>query len=158
MNNVSVTALQSMLAQETDEVWLPCITISHADLAQDIRLVYNTEPVVRTAGTFLPYAFEIAIPAQTDEEVPQVQLTVDNADLDVNDKLRELVGEPSVTLEVALASSPNTVEAGPFAMQLASINADVSTISGTLGFEADIFSQKVPAQSYLPTTSPGIFL
>jgi hypothetical protein len=59
---------------------------------------------------------------------------------------------------VVLASSPNTIEAGPFAMSLQQAQADAQTITGTLGYESDIFSQQVPAQQYLPTSSPGLFL
>lgn len=59
---------------------------------------------------------------------------------------------------VVLASSPNTVEAGPFNMKLAGAQATADTITGTLGQEQDIFSQQVPGQQYLPTTSPGLFL
>jgi hypothetical protein len=57
-----------------------------------------------------------------------------------------------------LASSPDTVEAGPFAMSLQSADATAQTITGTLGYEQDIFAQQVPAQQYLPTSSPGLFL
>ena len=50
--------------------------------------------------------------------MPTVSLTVDNTDLEVNEKIRSLVGAPTVTFMVVLASSPNTVEAGPFDMRL----------------------------------------
>jgi hypothetical protein len=46
---------------------------------------------------------------------------------------------------IVLASSPNTVEAGPFNMRLMNAQADANTITGTLGQEGDIFSQQVPA-------------
>jgi hypothetical protein len=60
--------------------------------------------VVRTDGTYLPYPFQINLPVQSDEEIPQVTLTVDNTDLSVNDKIKTLVGQPSVTFMVVLAS------------------------------------------------------
>lgn len=146
-----------MLAQETDEVFIPCLTISHPDLDEDILLAYNTEKVTRTAGDFLPYPFQINLPVQSDEEVPTVTLTVDNTDLSVNDKIRSLVGMPTVTLEIVLASSPNTVEAGPFVMKLQNATATAESITGTLGQESDVFAQMVPAQQFLPTNSPGLF-
>jgi hypothetical protein len=45
---------------------------------------------------------------------------------------------------VVLASSPNTVEAGPFNLRLQNAQADANTISGVLGQEGDIFAQEVP--------------
>ena len=146
-----------MLAQDTPEVFIPLLRIEHADLDAPILLAYNTEPVVRTDGTYLPYPFQINLPVQSDEEVPQVSLTVDNTDLAVNDKIKTLVGQPDVTFMVVLASSPDTVEAGPFAMKLANATSTAETITGTLGQEDDIFSQLVPGQQYLPINSPGLF-
>lgn len=51
-----------MLAQETAEVFVPLLRIEHADLAAPILLAYNTEPVVRADGTYLPYPFQINLP------------------------------------------------------------------------------------------------
>lgn len=146
------------MAQDTDEVFLTLLRIEHADLGAPILLAYNTEPVVRTDGTYLPYPFRINLPTQSDEELPEVTLTVDNTDLAVNEKIRTLVGQPDVTFMVVLASSPDTVEAGPFAMKLATASATAESITGTLGQEGDIFSQQVPAQQYLPSNSRGLFL
>ena len=87
-----------------------------------------------------------------------MQVSVDNVDLAVNEQLRTLSGMPTVTLEVVLASQPDTVEAGPFEFNLQSITSTAETIDGTLGFEDDVFAQQVPGQNYLPSNSPGLFL
>lgn len=76
----------------------------------------------------------------------------------MNDKIKTLVGQPDVTFMVVLASSPDTVEAGPFVMKLSNAQATAESITGTLGQEGDIFSQQVPGQQYMPTNSPGLFL
>ena len=146
------------MAQDSAEVFVPLLRIEHASLSAPILLAYNTETVHRADGDYLPYPFQINLPVQSDEEIPQVTLTVDNTDLSVNDAIRTLVGEPSVTFMVVLASSPDTVEAGPFAMKLANATATAETITGTLGQESDIFSQQVPGQQYMPANSPGLFL
>lgn len=125
-------------------MFVPILRIEHPDLPSPILLAYNTETVHRTDGDYLPYAFQVNLPAQLDEEIPTVQLTVDNTDLAVNDKIRSLVGKPTVTLSVVLASSPDTVEAGPFVMSLQTAQADANTIQGTLGYEDDVFAQNVP--------------
>lgn len=158
MRQVSTTALQAMLAQNSAEVFVPLLRIEHPDLADPILLAYNTETVSRSDGDYLPYAFQINLPKQVEDETPQLSVTIDNTELEVNDKIRTLVGKPSVTFMVVLASSPDTVEVGPFAMSLQQAQADAQTITGTLGYESDIFSQQVPAQQYLPTSSPGLFL
>lgn len=159
MREVSLPALQAMVAERTDEVFVPFIKIDHPSFANPIRLAYNTEKITRTDGDYLPYAFQVNLPAQMDnsEAPPTVTLTVDNTDLQVSDAIRTISGVPQVTLDIALASSPNTPEAGPFVLNLQDATVDVNTIQGTLGFESDIFAQQVPAQSFLPENSAGLF-
>jgi len=83
---------------------------------------------------------------------------VDNVDREVLQQIREVSGVPKVTMEVILASSPDTVEAGPFDFSLKQASYDVLAITGTLGYEDDILNQRVPAMSYTPSNSPGLFL
>jgi len=158
MRAVSAPALQAMLAQDTAEVFIALLRIEHPDLAAPILLAYNTETVSRTDGDYLPYPFRINLPVQAEDQIPTVSLTVDNTDLEVSRQIRLLTGQPSVTLMVVLASSPNTAEAGPFAMVLQNVQVDANTITGTLGQEDDIFAQQVPGQTYTPSNSPGMFL
>ena len=158
MRQVSQRALQAMLAQETPEVFLCCLTINHPSLDPPIRLVCNNEPLVRDAGTFQPYPFRITLPDQRDDQIPQVHVNVDNVDLAVNAQISTLVGMPTCTLEVVLASQPDTVEAGPFEFNLQTATSTADTIDGTLGYEDDVFAQQVPGQNYLPSNSNGLFL
>jgi hypothetical protein len=159
MRIVSAPALHAMLAQETDEVFLPLLRIGHPDLPAPLLLAANTEVVHRTDGDYLPYPFQINLPAATDDdEVPTVTISVDNTDLEVNDAIRSLVGSPTVRFMVVLASSPDVIEGGPFDMWLKNVAVDANTITGTLSQEDDIFNQQVPGQQYLPTNSPGLFL
>lgn len=146
------------MAQDTAEVFVPLLKIEHASLASPILLAYNTEPVVRTEGTYLPYPFQINLPDDDDSETPEVSLTVSNTDLEVSNAVLALVGQPDITFMVVLASSPNTIEAGPFPMKLATASITTDAITSTLGQEQDIFTQQVPGRSYLPSNSPGMFL
>lgn len=157
MREVSPTALQAMLAQDTPEVFVPWLKIEHADLASPIRVAYDTQTLAKTEGDFLPYPFQINLPSQRDDDLPQITVTIDNTDLTVNEAIRTLVGPPSVTFGVSLASQPDTDEAGPFLFDLQQVTATAETIQGTLGYEDDVFSQQVPGQQYLPTNSPGVF-
>lgn len=158
MRQLSQAALQAVLSQDTPEVFIPILKITHPNLATPILLAYNTETMHRADGDYLPYPFEINIPESSDNEAPTVNLTVDNTDLSVNDAIRSLTGMPTVTFSVVLASSPDTVEVGPFALSLQNAQATAQTISGTLGFELGIFSQAAPSQTYIPVSSPGLFL
>lgn len=154
---VSANALRAMLAQETGEVFLVGVTITHPAIATQY-LVNNNAVVHRAAGDFLPAPMRITLPAQVDDQIPQVQIVIDNVDREVLRLIRTVSGVPQITLEVFLASSPDTVEAGPFDFSLMSVVYDVLTITGTLGYQDDVLNQMVPAQSYTPPNSPGLFL
>lgn len=158
MRAVSQQALQALLAQATSEVFIPCLRIDHPAFDEPIRLAYNTETVHRADGDYLPYAFQIKLPDQLEDSIPSVQVIVDNTDLAVNDAIRTLVGAPDVRFEVVLASSPDTIEAGPFDFKLQQATADADTISGALGLDADVFSQQFPGQNYSPVNSKGLYV
>lgn len=157
MNELSPAALRAVLAQQTNEVFLSFLKIEHPSLATPIRLVCNYEPITRADGTYQPCAFNAPSPSQTEDRAPSTQITIDNTDLTINEQLRKLVGAPIVTLFTALASSPDTIEEGPFVFTLQTAQGDVNSITGTLGYDARLFEQNFPAQTYTPVNSPGLF-
>lgn len=154
---LSPAAAKAILARQTAEVFLILLEIEHPDI-ETIRIVNNTEKVVRTEGEYLPYPFEAILPDDTDGATQQVQLRLDNCDRRVTRALRELAGIPKCTMRVVLASAPNIDEVGPFAFSLLSVEYDAIVISAMIGYEEDFLNQAVPAQTYVPSTSPGIFV
>jgi len=154
---LSATAAEAILARETGEVFLSCLTIS-GDGLDTLRAVNNTEPVTRGTATFHPYPFEVELPEDTDAASNGVTLRVDNCDRQVIRALREYTGIPQCTLEVFLASSPDTVEVGPFEFSVLAFDADAMTINVQLGYEEDFLNQGVPSTSYTPSNSPGMFV
>lgn len=157
MRILSPQAASSIIARETEEVFLACLTLTHPDL-DTIRIVNNTQTVIRVVGSYQPYPFEAELPEDTDAASPNVTIRIDNCDREVTRKLRELEGVPKCTLEVILASSPDTVEVGPFDFAVLSAEYDAMLISVSLGYEEDFLNQAVPGQSYTPTDSPGLFV
>ena len=155
---VSPTALQAMLARETDEVFLVCLRLYHTSFPAVIRLVNNTEPVVRMDGTYQPFPFSITLPEDSEDKVPEVNVQFDNIDDMITDAIRTISGRPDVSFDVVLASSPNYVEAGPFNFKIVSSQYDRAYVSCTLGFEEDILGQSVPKGVYSPSNSPGLFV
>jgi hypothetical protein len=155
---VSANALRAMLAQETGEVFLVCITLSHSSFAQPYLLVSDQKPLVRTAGTFQPFAFGIKFPDESEDQLPSVQMILDNVDPAILSAIRTIGAErPSVKVEAVLASQPNTVEA-QFTFAILSIDYNAATITGTLGFEEDVLNTPFPSGTYTPTNSPGLFV
>jgi hypothetical protein len=154
---ISPSALQAMLARETAEVFLVTMRIIHSSFTT-IRIVNNTEQITKDDGVYVPFPFSLQLPSDTDDQVPQITVVFDNIDGSITEAIRTLIGRPRVEFEVILASSPNTVEAGPYNFTIMSAQYDAKTITCSLGFEEDILNQSVPTGTYNPSNSPGLFV
>jgi hypothetical protein len=153
---LSAAALRASYSQETGEVFLVLLTISHASLATPLRFVNNMTNIVAGGQTYVAFPFDIALPDEREDQLPRVTLTIDNVDRQIVQALRGLKTPPTVTLNVVLASTPDTVEAGPFDFTLKSGEYDALVVTGTLAFE-DVLSEPYPADAFSPQWFPGIF-
>lgn len=154
---VSGAALQAMLSRETDQIFLVCLRLTHSSFAT-IRLVNNTEAITKSDGVYLPFPFQLSLPTDSDDQVPQITVQFDNIDNSIIQKIRLIDGRPACSFEVVLANTPNVIEAGPYNFQVLNIQYDASFVSCTLGFEEDILNQAIPKGIYTPTNSPGLFV
>lgn len=148
-------AARAILARETDEVFLACLTIT---AGETMRLVNNSEPIQRARGLYLPYAFDAKQPEDTESANPSVTVTIDNVDREVTRLIREYNGIPTCDIEWIIASEPDEVQCGPFSFSVLEARYDAMVISINLGYEEDFLNQAVPAQTYSPTNSPGLFV
>lgn len=155
--NVSQAALQGILAEETGEVFLATLKITHPDMATPIRVVHDKQDLVRADGTYIAFPFKLNLPTDSEDNIPKVSISIGNVDRQIIQSLRTLETPPNITLEVVLASSPNTVEVGPFDFELKRIQYDAFTITGELGYEEDFLDEPFPKDSFNPNTARGMF-
>lgn len=157
MRQLSPVAARATLARETAEVFLPCLVISGPGL-ETVRLVHNLTPIVRGGRTFQPYSFDAVPPEDTETASPTLELRIDNVDREVTRLIRDYAGVPSCVIDWVLASDPDNVVYGPFSFAVLSAEYDELVISVNLGYEEDFLNQSVPAQSYNPINSAGLFV
>ena len=98
----------------------------------------------------------MTLPDDDDEKPPTVTLSITAVDRQVVSAVRGIDGDMTVTIEVVLASSPDTVEAGPFDFTLRGVTYDAMTIQGTLAYE-DVLNEPFPGDSFTPSRFPGVF-
>ncbi len=153
---LSLAARQAVNAQETGEVFLLLLTLDHDELAAPIRVVNNTVDIVSRGNTYIAYPFQLELPAEDADQISSVRLSIDNVDRTIVQSLRAISSPVAVTIEVVLASSPDTVEAGPFAMSLVQAEYDALVIQGELAFE-DVLTEPFPGHAYVPADYPGLF-
>ena len=154
--SVSATLKQAAFAQETGEAVLELVTLDHPDLGGPLRMVNNLTDVVSRGNTFVAFPFMLTLPAEDEDRAGEARLTIDNVSGEIAAALRSISSPATVTLEVVLASSPDTVEASAPDYQLRDVTIDVGQVSGRLTLE-DFESEPYPAGRMSPLRFPGLF-
>lgn len=155
MRQLSPTALQSAFAQETGEVWLVLLTITHPSLTTPLRFVNDMQGLTSRGNVFQPFPFEVEFPGEDADQPTDARLVIDNVDRSIVQTIREITSPPEVMMEVVLASQPDTVEASFTGLVLRNVSYDAARVQGTLRFE-DIMSEPVSLQM-TPQRFPGMF-
>ena len=152
---LSTAATQGVMAQETAEIYLVILAISHAAIST-LYVVQNTVDVVSNGNTYIAYPFDLTLPPDSDQGLIMANLTIDNVDRQIVAALRLITSPPSVAVSVILASSLDTVEAGPYNMLVESAEYDDLTVRFKLAFE-DVLNEPFPAPRFDPPSYPGMF-
>lgn len=154
--NLTSATLAAIYADSTDKVFLHLLTIDHPDLSAPVRLVNNTEDITSNGDVYTAFPFQAVIPPEVEGELPRVQLVIDNVSQLLIADIRSIQSPPpTITLDLIVADSPDTIEA-TFDFTLKAVDYDAFTIQAQIAYE-DILSEPFPAQRFTPTTFPGMF-
>lgn len=157
---ISATALQAVLAQQTDVIILTLVEIDHADLASPLRFVNNTENVTLSGNTYTAAAFDFRMPDDVEDNIPMAQISLDNVDRQIIEAVRPLNTAPDITVYVCLLDEGTmscSIEIGPLSFKLKSFDYDADVIKGDLGYEENFLNEGYPKYSFNPRTSAGLF-
>ena len=149
-------AVQAMLAASTPEAFIALVTITHAATGEVFRVCMNTEPVVSRGETFAAYAFRFQLPAESGEEVGQVEFEIDNTDLLLIDMLRRITSPAEFLIEIVLASAPDVVELAVADLVLREVTWDAVAVRGKLLLD-DVLNQRFPKDVFDPIQYPGLY-
>ena len=147
---------EALLQRETDERVVVLLTIEHPDLAEPLRLCLNPKPITSRGHVYSFFPFQITLPEEREDQAPVARLVIDAVDLVIVSVLRQIEAAPTVTIELVLASSPDTVEYQGAPMLWRSIAYTVTTVDGTLQGPR-IFYSRFPAEVFSPATTPGVY-
>ncbi len=142
--------------QETDEVFLMLVTIDHAELETPFRFSSDGVDTTSRGETYIAYPFQGTLPEETPDLPAEMRISIDNVDRRIVEGLRLIVGVPEVTIEIVLASTPDTVEVGPRKFQLFEATYDAAIVSGRLVEDLGL-DEAWPYPVITPRTLPGIF-
>ncbi|NLS03627.1 DUF1833 family protein [Rhizobium sp. P32RR-XVIII] len=163
---VSPAFLNAINSQETDEVVICLLTVTHEDLAEPIFL--SSDATTRISDSPLVYAtvsrgneylflpFEFTLPDDKSDSPPRIQLSIDNTDRSLVAMLRSFTTPASIKLEIVLASSLDDVEIEMPALQLSEVTIGEEQVTADLVADA-LINEPYPAGQFTPGAFPGLF-
>lgn len=154
---LSTAAKRVLTRRENSVPVIMLLTVTHPDLALPIRLATNTvgDDIVSNGNTFTGAPFEIEWPSD-DEESPTAKLTAINVDRAIGEALESIVTPADCTLQVVLATSPNTIEREGVKFQLRNAEWNGGIVTADLG-QAYFASEPWPKYRVTPAAFPSLF-
>ena len=162
---VSNTAKAAVYAQNTDEAFITLVTIDHANFAEPVRVASDPFELLPDAGVrgvvsrgeeYLYLPFSIELPTQDDSGISRARLSIDNISREIVAAVRSANSALSITIEIILASDPDTVEISIADFRLDRVTYDAFTVSGDIS--AEYFDlEPFPSRRFTPSDFPGLF-
>lgn len=153
---MSTAARAALYAPQTSAVFLDLLTIDHDDMDAPVHFVNNLTDITSNGSVFTAFPFQAVIPPDVEGELPQIDLVVDNVTRDLIADVRSISTPASVTLEVIIASAPDTIEAGPFLFQVTAAEYDAQEIRLSLTSEP-LMQEPYPYRLFIPGDFPLLF-
>lgn len=166
VRNLSLNMRTALFAQESGEVPVFLLTITHPALAAPILL--STDPSTRLSSTPLSYGtvsrgltflyagVEVSLPDEQDRAAPASKLIVSNVTRDLVPLARSVSTPPSVKIEAVLLSAPDTVEMSWPAFDMSNLSYDAATLTFDLTIDA-LVTESFPSGKFDPASFPGLF-
>ncbi|HEY9081347.1 DUF1833 family protein [Magnetovibrio sp.] len=167
----TTAATKAAVQRDREEVFLTCFTVTHPELAQPLRMVSNTEDIVRNTKTYVAMPLEVGLPDDDPDRPPRVPVSIENwgegdlSRLSPEDQAAfktpmevfdTFVDPPEVDLEVIMASAPDEPEMGPIRMQFTSVEIGEAMIDGELSADDGFAQEPYPGPSFGPKETPGL--
>lgn len=166
MRILSLNLRTAMFSQESAEVPIFLLTITHPELPDPIYLTtdaterFSTDPLMyrtRSRGIDFLYAgVDITIPDEQDKSPPASKLTIANVSRDLIPLARSVSSPPSVKIEAVLASDLDTVEMTFPAMDMSNLQYDANQLVFDLTMDS-LATEPYPSGTFSPAYFPGLF-
>jgi hypothetical protein len=166
MRVLSLNFREALFSQESGEVPIFLLTITHPEIDEPIYLTTDPTERLGTAPliygtvsrgiTFLYAGVDVTIPDERDKSPPASKLTIANVSRDLIPLARSINSPASVLIEAVLASAPDDVEMSWPAFDMSNLVYDATTLQFDLTMDA-LVTEPYPAGSFSPAYFPGLF-
>ena len=154
--NLSSDALKALYANETSEVFLILLTITHDSLIDPIYITSDVVDTVSRGNTYVPFPFELVLPDEAEGRSPRARLTIENVSRDILSAIKNLSSSAHMTMEVIRAADSDVVEASFPAFKLTNVKYNALTLQGDLTIE-DFTAEPYPATVFASFGFPALF-
>lgn len=148
--------IKALIDQNTDQVFLWLLTITHEATGETHRLVSNLDDVVSRGETYMAFPFEFVLPSDDGETLPEIPIVIHYVSDELVALLRKHADGVVVLAEIILASAPDQPEYTIEDLVIKTVTYDAGQVTLTAKVE-DLMSQRFPADDYLPRSFPGMF-
>lgn len=166
MRVLSLNFRTALFSQESSEVPIYLLTITHPSLSETIYLStnpterYSTDPLgyrtVSRSINFLYAIMDLTIPDEQDKSPPASKLTIANVARDLIPLARSVSSPPQVKIETVLASDLDAVEMTLPALDMSNLQYDANQLVFDLTMDS-LVTEPYPAGTFSPAYFPGLF-
>lgn len=155
--SLSSVARQAALAEQTGEAFIVLLKIEHPSIPAPLLFTSDSVNTIVGGDTYQAFPFDVVLADESEDAPGPVELRIDNIDRQITLAVRSIPPgtPPTVTLSVVLASSPGTVEAGPFTFDLNDVSWTATTVTGRLVFEPYL-NEPYPGNAFTPDRYPAL--
>jgi len=153
LSSIAIAAAQS---PETGVVFHILMRITHPTLPDAIRICDNNEQVTSRGDVYLPVAFNLALPDDTDQALPTMSISIDNVNQALVDMIRELTSPPSFIFEMVTSVQPDILEIGIYDLIMRSVTWNDYQMTIELSND-DVLNQSWPDSTFNPSEFAGAF-
>lgn len=156
MRTLSPQLKAAAFASQTPKAIITFLTLAHPSLSSSIRVCNNSQPITRGGQSYAPFAFQVDLPPEKDDQIGSARLTIDAVDLSIIQAIRSIQSPASVSIALALADQPDMTEVDYGTYTWRNLSYNSLTVSGDLAYD-DILDILIPGLMATPQTVPGVF-
>lgn len=172
LTSMSPAGLKAMFSPDADDDLIVLLTITYYDpvtqtekiirLADGYtkRISQTDEEVIygvtSNANDYMFLPMDISLPSEDEAQAPRCSIVLYDVTRYITPIIRQIVGPPSVKLEMVLSKSPNFVEVSFSDFYISNFTYNSQSVSAELAM-VDYEREPFPMHSFTPQYFPGMF-
>ena len=153
---ISAGMREQLYRPQTNACYLTLMEFYSDDLTESIYLVNNNESITHNSQEYSPYNFNFTLPDEDESQALNTQITISNIDRRLTIALRSVRNPLNVRVRIIEASSPDTVEVGPFIFVMRDVSYNNRTITGSLQY-LNYVDKNASKYTYSNLEFPGLY-